>query len=156
MMRNLRKKDRELPKESALAITDKCAYAVMATVNEDGSPYCVPMSMAREGEWLYFHCAKEGQKNENLKRQSLVCVSCVGNQKVIPGAFSLEYESAIIAGTASEVTGREEKIRALELICRRYTPEEMSAFDKAVESGIEATAVFKIHIDGICGKGRKP
>jgi nitroimidazol reductase NimA-like FMN-containing flavoprotein (pyridoxamine 5'-phosphate oxidase superfamily) len=151
----MRRKDREKPKDFALEVADKCAYSVMATVNPDGSPYCVPLSLARKGEWLYFHCAPEGHKIENLKRNNRVCVSCVGKQKAIPGDFALEYESAVIVGTASEVTDREEKIRALEIISRRYTPENMAAFDNAVEKSLDITAVWKIHIDGISGKGRK-
>jgi nitroimidazol reductase NimA-like FMN-containing flavoprotein (pyridoxamine 5'-phosphate oxidase superfamily) len=150
----MRRKDRELPREAALAIADKCDYSVMATVNPDGTPYCVPLSMARDGEWLYFHSAVEGRKIDNLRNRHRVCVSCVGEVKAIPGEFSITYESAIINGSASEITGREEKIRALTFISKRYTPANMAAFDRAIEENLEATAVWKIHIDGISGKGK--
>ena len=154
-MQNMRRKDRGLSKELALAVTDSCAYSIMATVNPDGSPYCIPLSPAREGEWLYFHCAPEGHKIENLRRQNRVCVTCVGDTKVIPRDFSLEYESAVISGAAFEVTGREEKIHALDLIGRRYTPDDMDLFDEAIQRSLERTAVWKIHIDEISGKGKK-
>jgi nitroimidazol reductase NimA-like FMN-containing flavoprotein (pyridoxamine 5'-phosphate oxidase superfamily) len=111
--------------------------------------------MAREGEWLYFHSAAESHKIDNLRRENRVCVSCAGEPKAIPGTFSIEYESAVIFGVASEVTDREEKIRALALISRRYTPDNMAAFDKAIEKNLDVTAVWKIHIDEISGKGRK-
>ena len=155
MMREMRRKDREKPREFALAVADICAYSVMATVNPDGSPYCIPLSMARDGEWLYFHCATEGHKIDNLRAGSRVCVSCVGEQKPIPGAFSIEYESAVICGAASEITEREEKIHGLALIGRRYTPGNMAAFDETIEKSLDVTAVWKIHIDEISGKGRK-
>ena len=155
-MQEMRRKDREIPEDAALAIVDKCAYAVMATVNADGTPYCVPLSPAREGEWIYFHCAKAGgHKINNLRRQSRVCVSCVGIAKPIPGMFSLEYESAIINGTATEITDRQEMIHALRLISRRYTPDNMPAFDGYVETHLDRTAVWKIHIDEISGKARR-
>jgi nitroimidazol reductase NimA-like FMN-containing flavoprotein (pyridoxamine 5'-phosphate oxidase superfamily) len=154
-LREMRRKDRELPKDAALAVADNCAYSVMATVNPDGTPYCVPLSMAREGEWLYFHCAMEGHKIDNLKSRSQVCVSCVGEVKPVPGEFTITYESAIISGPASEVTDREEKIRALALISRRYTPANMAAFDDVIEKTIDRTAVWKIHIDEISGKANR-
>ncbi|MDR0496275.1 MAG: pyridoxamine 5'-phosphate oxidase family protein [Treponema sp.] len=156
MMRKMRRGDREVSRESALEITDNCAFSVMSTVSPDGNPYCVPLSPAREGEWLYFHSALEGHKIDNLKHNNRVCVSCVGAQKAIPGDFALEYESAVIFGTASEITDREEKVRALELISRRYTPENIAAFDEAIIKSLDITAVWKIHIDEISGKERKP
>ena len=154
-MRSVRRKDREIPRDEALAVADKCAFATMATVNPDGSPYCVPLSMVREGEWLYFHSALEGHKIDNLRHSSRVCISCVGAVKPFPGAFSLEYESAVINGDASELTDREEKVHALALISRRYVPDLMPAFDEYVEKMIDRTTVWKVHIDEISGKGRK-
>ena len=154
-MRNMRRKDREKSRDFALAVVDKCAWSVMATVNPDGSPYCIPLSMAREGEWLYFHSAMEGHKIGNLKRDDRVCISCVGDVNAAPGEFSLDYESAVINGRASEVTGREEKIRALRLICLRHTPGNMAAFDETIERSLAVTAVWKISVDEISGKGIK-
>ena len=151
----IRRKDREMPRNFALTIADTCAFSVMATVNPDGTPYCIPLSLARESEWLYFHCTREGHKIDNLRHQNRVCISCVGNVKVIPGEFSIEYESAIITGVASEVTVSEEKIHALELISRRYTPENMADFDNAIRRSLDITAIWKIHIDEISGKRKK-
>ena len=154
-MRSVRRKDREIPREEALAVVDKCAFSTIATVSPDGTPYCIPLSMVRDGESLYFHSALEGHKIENLRHQSRVCISCVGNVKPFPGAFSLEYESAVIKGDALEITDRKEKLHALRLISQRYTPDHMPAFDEYVETMIEKTMVWKIHIDEIIGKGRR-
>jgi nitroimidazol reductase NimA-like FMN-containing flavoprotein (pyridoxamine 5'-phosphate oxidase superfamily) len=125
-------------------------------VNPDGTPYCVALSMAREGDWLYFHCATEGHKIDNLRERNRVCVSCVGVAKPIPGTFSLEYESAVINGSASEVTDPEEKLRALALISARYVPDSMPGFDEYAQKRLDRTAVWKIHIDEISGKARRP
>jgi len=150
----MRRKDREQSRDFALAVADKCAYAVIATVSADGTPYCIPVSPAREGEWLYFHSAHEGHKIDNLRQRNKVCVSCVGAQEAIPGKFALKYESAVIFSSASEVTDREEKIHALDLISKRHTPDNMAAFDETIKRQLDVTAVWKIHIDEISGKGR--
>jgi nitroimidazol reductase NimA-like FMN-containing flavoprotein (pyridoxamine 5'-phosphate oxidase superfamily) len=75
--------------------------------------------------------------------------------RTIPGKFSIEYESAIISGTASEVTDKEEKIHALELISRRYDPGGMANFDAMARKSLDVTAIWKIHIDEISGKRKK-
>ena len=154
-MRNMRRKDRELPREAALEVIDKSAYSVMATVNADGSPYCIPISPVREGEWLYFHSALEGQKIDNLRASSRVCISCVGGQEAIPGKFALKFESAVVMGTAKELSDREEKLHALRLLSEHYAPDNMAAFDKAIEKEYALTSVWKIHIDEISGKANR-
>ena len=54
----MRRKDREMDREFALAVTDKCEYATLAMAAKDGEPYGVPVTSARDGEKIYFHCAK--------------------------------------------------------------------------------------------------
>lgn len=151
----MRRKDREMPEHFALSIVDKCEYGVMATVNEDGSPYCVPLSVVRDGNSVYFHCANEGQKIANIAKNPQVCISCVGDTHIPQGEFTTEYESAIIFGTAKEVKPDDEKIHALRLLCLRYTPGNMEAFNNAIEKSLSRTAVWKVEIEHITGKRKK-
>jgi nitroimidazol reductase NimA-like FMN-containing flavoprotein (pyridoxamine 5'-phosphate oxidase superfamily) len=152
----MRRKDREMPREFAEKVVDTCVYGVLSTVNEDGSPYGVALSFARDGEWLYFHGAREGQKIDNLKRSNQVCLVCVGDTHRPDNDFTIEFESAVVYGTAAEVTEDAEKIHALRLLCERHNPANMAAFDGAVAKSLAVTAVWKIHMDGISGKKRKP
>ena len=78
-----------------------------------GYPYCVPLSIARMENFLYFHCAKSGKKIDCLKFNPNVCISCVGDTQRLDDEFSTLYESAIIFGEAEEVTNDDEKICAL-------------------------------------------
>jgi nitroimidazol reductase NimA-like FMN-containing flavoprotein (pyridoxamine 5'-phosphate oxidase superfamily) len=148
----MRRKDRERDRSFAETVVDKCLYAVLATVNDDGSPYCVPLSIVREGEWIYFHGAHEGHKIDNLKSRNRVCLSCVGDAGEPPDRFTVVYESALVSGAAEEVRQDEEKIRALRLLCRRHTPANMAAFDAEISRAYKAAAVWKIHIEEISGK----
>ena len=151
-MRPVRYEKRKMGREFAESVIDKCSFFTMATVGPDSEPYCVPLSMVRVGPWLYFHSALEGHKIENLRRNNRVCVSCVGETGIPPGKFTAEYESAVIFGTAEEILARDEKVRALKAICQRYTPENMAAFEGAIEKSLDQTAVWRIHIDEISGK----
>ena len=155
MQNIMRRKDRELSRDEALAVIDKCQYAVMATVNPDGSPYCLPLSIAREGESIFFHSAKEGHKIDNIRKNNSVCLTCAGDVETVPGEFALFYESAIVNGTAHEITEREEMIHALKVISQRHTPDVMAMFDSEIKKDLGRTAVWKISINNISGKGRR-
>jgi nitroimidazol reductase NimA-like FMN-containing flavoprotein (pyridoxamine 5'-phosphate oxidase superfamily) len=148
----MRRKDREMPRDFAEAVIDRCVYAVLATVNEDGSPYCIPLSIVREGEWLYFHSAQEGRKINNLRARNQVCLCFVGETRIPEGRFTLAYSSAVVFGTAESVQEEDEKIHALQLLCLRYTPQAMVGFNKAIAHQLAATGVWKVHIDEISGK----
>jgi nitroimidazol reductase NimA-like FMN-containing flavoprotein (pyridoxamine 5'-phosphate oxidase superfamily) len=133
----MRRKDRETTREAALALADRCQYAVLATVNGDGSPYCVPICAVRDEWHIYFHCAKEGQKITNIKANPKVCLTYVGGAAVIEKEFTVAYESAVVCGVAEEVTADQEKIRALRILCQKLAPGGMDGFDSAM-SDIEA------------------
>lgn len=151
----MRRKDREMNAEFALAIADKCEWAIMGMVDVNGMPYCIPLSIARFNNAIYFHSAKEGLKIECLKHDSNVCITCVGDTYRMPNEFTTEYESAIITGNAYEITNVDEKIFALKLICERHTPLNMYNFKNAINQSLHRTAVWKIEIGNITGKRKK-
>lgn len=148
----MRRKDREKSKEYALSVVDKCEYATLATVNDDGSPYCIPISIVRNGDEIYFHCAVSGQKIDNIKRDNRVCLTCVGDTYLPKDEFTAKYESAVIFGTAYEIIDDAEKIAAMKLLCEKYTMDYMPNFDSEVTRSIKRTAVWKIKIEQITGK----
>ena len=150
----MRRKDRQMPKEFALHVVDKCEYAVLSMISNN-QPYCLPITIVRVEENIYFHCAKAGEKYEALLKNPNVCLACVGDVNVVPQRFTTEYESAIVKGKATLVESDDEKIMALKVLCQRYTPSNMSQFDSAINASLERTAIFKISIDEITGKRKK-
>lgn len=151
----MRRKDREESRETALRIIDKAPFGVMATVDSDGEPYCTPLSFVRDGETLYFHCAREGHKIDNLKRDPRVCVGFTGEISFPEDDFTVVYESAMVRGTAEETSGDEEKIFGLRLLCERFTPKNMAAFDEVIARSLAATGVWKIRVEEISAKRHK-
>jgi nitroimidazol reductase NimA-like FMN-containing flavoprotein (pyridoxamine 5'-phosphate oxidase superfamily) len=153
MKYEMRRKDRQIEKDEALAVVDKALYGTVSFAGDE--PYCVSLSLVRDGEWLYFHCAHAGRKTDRLRANPQVCASFVGSLFLPPDDFTLVYESAVVFGTAEEVLDDDEKIAALRLICQRFTPAHMAAFEGAIARQLGATAIWKIHIDEISGKRRK-
>ncbi|MDE5756490.1 MAG: pyridoxamine 5'-phosphate oxidase family protein [Clostridia bacterium] len=151
----MRRKDRQMPKEWAMEIVDKCEWATLATIDTDGMPYCIPLSIARIGDAIYFHCAREGKKIDCFNRNANVCISCVGNTHRPDDEFTTKYESAMVFGNISQVLEDKEKIDALRAICQRHTPANMPNFDEAIARSLAITAIWKVTIDDIDGKRRK-
>ena len=69
MMREMRRKDRQLPEEEAVRLLESCRFGVLCTVCADGTPYGIPMNHVLDGRILYMHCASAGGlKLENIAR----------------------------------------------------------------------------------------
>ncbi|MCI8421171.1 MAG: 5-nitroimidazole antibiotic resistance protein [Clostridia bacterium] len=151
----MRRKDRQMPKEWAINIVDKCEWATLSTIDTDGMPYCIPLSIARIDNVIYFHCAKEGKKIDCFRQNNQVCISCVGDTLRPTDEFTTKYESAIIRGKIFEVLDDNEKIAALRAICQRHTPANMPNFDEAISRSLKITAIWKVIIEDVDGKRRK-
>lgn len=151
----MRRKDREMPADFAWNVVDKCEWAVLGMVDPNGMPYCIPISIARNGQTIYFHSAQSGFKIDCLTCHSQVCISCVGDTFRLPDKFTTEFESAVLRGTAAEVTEDAEKIQALRLLCQRHTPTNMDNFDEAIARSLFRTGVWKVEVSEITGKRKK-
>ena len=151
----MRRRDREMDRNFALSIVDKCEYAVLATLNKDNTPYCIPVTIVRNEDSIYFHCAKSGTKIDNLRYCPKVCMTCIGETHIVPNKFTTEYESAVLQGTAYEITDETEKIFALRILCERHTPDNMDNFDEAIQRSLSVTAIWRIDIESISGKRKK-
>lgn len=151
----MRRKDREMTEEFAKAVADTCDWAVVSMITPEGAPYGIPVSIVREADVLYFHCALEGKKADALRENPRVSVSCVGAVRPIAEKFTTAYDSAILEGEASEVVDQEEKVHALRILCQRYAASNMDHFDEAIERSLHRTGIWKIQILSITGKQKK-
>ena len=151
----MRRKDREMSREFALSVADKCEYAVLSVITPDNKPYAVALSVVRDNDYMYFHCANEGEKIDCFRANPIGCMVCVGDTERQRDKFTTKFESAVIKGRLFEVTDDEEKIFALKILCERHTPENMPNFDEAIQKSLARTAIWKMSIDEITGKCKK-
>ncbi len=134
--RELRRRDRALGEEEAREILARAEHGVLATVGADGWPYAVPVNHVLSGDVLYFHCAVEGHKLENIVHDERVSFCAVAGATVLPEKLSTLYESAI-------AFGRAHLVRAPEA-------------EKAITAWDRDTAVVRIRIEQIAGKAHRP
>jgi hypothetical protein len=146
------RKDREKDAAFALEVVRDCEYATLATVNTDGTPYCIPVSPVLIDSAIYFHCAAEGKKLDNIKQNNNICISCVSHTKLIPEKFTTEYKSAVAIGKCGIIEDKTEKITALRAICEKYAGSNMSSFDEEIAKSLHRTCICRIDIEQITGK----
>lgn len=147
----MRKASREMSAEWAQDVLDRAPYITVSMTDEDGAPYALPLSLARKDEMtFYFHCAMEGKKLNILRKNPRVCLSAVTRCKPVigpkDGSFTLEFRSAMAFGKAEMVEERDEKVEAMRLICERFLPQHMEAFEAAIARSLDHTAVVRIRL----------
>lgn len=156
----MRRSDRAQSLEFAQALIDRCTYGVVAISTGEDTPYCLPLSLVRVDNRLYFHCAKQGRKLDLLRRNPKVCVTFVGTSEPAyvesNNTFTDYFQSAMVTGTASEVLDDDEKIEALRALCTKVTPEGMSGdnFERAVSGSLAVTGVWRIEMEEITAKAK--
>ncbi len=145
----MRKTSREMDSAWALEIMHKAPYITVSFTRPDGTAYGLPLSLASaDGRVWYFHGALEGDKLDAIAGHPEVCLSAV--TKCTPtvgpkdGSFTLQYHSAVAFGKAELVTHKTEKVEALRIICKRFLPHHLDAFDLAVARSIDRTAVVRV------------
>lgn len=173
----MRRKDREMNREFGIEVIDNSRYGVISMIDEDNEPYGIPLSIVRDEENLYFHSAMDGRKVKVIEKNSNVSISFIGETKIpenytkeeldeivkdeskavllISSVFTTEYESAVVKGNVRLVEDEEEKIKAMKLICEKYTPTKMDYFDMAIKAGLKRTNVYGIEIEEITAKRKK-
>jgi len=154
-MREMRRKDRQLTEAEARVILEAGEYGILAMTDEEGNPYGVPVSYAVHGDAIYFHGAMEGHKTDCLLAKPQVCFTVVGKTSVCPEAFSTNYESVIVFGTASRLEDEERKERGLRLLVKKYSPDFLREGEAYLTRAVRQTAVWRIQIASLTGKARR-
>jgi nitroimidazol reductase NimA-like FMN-containing flavoprotein (pyridoxamine 5'-phosphate oxidase superfamily) len=154
MFRNLRRDDRSLSPEEARDILQYGEYGVLSVMGTEGYPYGVPVNYVFKNDVLYIHSATEGHKLDSIRENDKVSFVVVGRTQVLPENFSMLYKSTIVFGRAVEIVGSE-KQEALMALIDRFSSEFLEKGKKYVEGMQQNTAVLKIDIDHISGKGKK-
>lgn len=154
MHRPVRRQDRTIARDEAIRLLAECEHGILATVGSDGQPYAIPLSYVYQDERIYFHCATEGHKLDNIRANPAVSFCVVGKTQTLPREFATEYESAVAFGTASEVEG-EEKRAALVKLLEKYSAEFMASGNKYIDGKLDQTRVVRIDVVHVSGKARR-
>ena len=150
----MRRADRAITQEEAIALLNRGEYGILSTVSKNGEPYGLPLSYCVVDDSIYFHCAVDGKKLEHFKNNKSVSFCVVGNTEILQSKFSTKYESVILSGKIEESFYDEKQI-GLEGLVHKYSPEFIDKGITYIASALEETKVFRIKITNLSGKARK-
>ena len=148
-----RRRDRLLEQNRALELLMTGEYGFLALGGESG--YGIPINFVLSGESIYFHCAPEGEKLRRIARSDQACFCVVGHTAPQPAKFTTEYESVLVFGPIDLVENNNERMRALELLVEKYSPEFRETGSKYAEKSFHRTAILRLDIERISGKCKR-
>lgn len=149
MFIKMRRSDKEMSKEMTLALLSRGQVGVLGTIGENGYPYTVVVNYVYHNDKIYFHCAKIGQKIDNIKFNNKVSFSVFDNVEVIGEELTTHYQSLVLFGKAKVIETGKDILLAL---VNKYADLDQEKVLKMIEKEINVTAIVEIEIDHITGK----
>lgn len=153
MFRKMRRQDRIMADEKIHSLLKAGSYGLLSMVSLNGYGYGVPLNYVYYQDAIYFHCATEGSKVDNIKANNKVSFCIVGAAEPVPAKFTTRYQSVIAFGKASEVTGGE-KEAAFTALVEKYCYDNLEEALEKVRTSFEKTAIYKLEIEHLTGKCR--
>ena len=150
-----RMKQHQLSKEKIDSVLKSEQVGRIATQNENGYPYVVPVHYVVSNGNIYIHGLIKGQKISNLIRNDKVCFEVDEMGAVIPDDenpcdTNTAFRSIIILGNAQMIDDKIVKEGILRAIVKKYTP-QLSHLDFP-EKMMKATGIIEITPVEITGK----
>lgn len=137
-------------------LLNRCHVGRLGTVGRDGWPMVKPLNFAYHEGLIYFHCALEGEKLDDIRHDDRVCfevdlpIAYVNGVPENPCRSTYLYRSVIIRGRARLVNDRTEKIFALDCIMRKYQPGV--TFQGYAEEKLDITGIVRVDVEEMVGK----
>lgn len=143
--------------DKAREILMEADYGVLSTTCDDGLPYGVPLNYALAGLSIYFHCAPDGMKLDNILRDGRACLTAVLREKNLGNRLTTAYESAMAFGVVRPAYAEDERQAAFRLLAGKYAPDmpepALAAYIK--KHGPEAV-ILRMDVEYITGKAGYP
>jgi hypothetical protein len=144
-------------RDAVYAILDEALICHIGFV-ADGQPYVLPTTHARIDDHLYVHGSVAGRMLKTLRGGTPMCVTVTLIDALVlaRSAFhhSMNYRSAVLLGTATEVTDPEHKRRAFNALIEHVVPGRSAQVRSASDQELKATLVLSLAIAEASAKTR--
>lgn len=151
---SIRRQDRLLDEQRATEILQEGEYGFLALAGEEGG-YGIPLNYVAEGSCIYFHCAPHGEKLRRLDENAQACFCIVGRTAPQPASFTTEYESVMAFGRLSIVSDDSERMRALDLLVAKYSPDHTATGRQYAAKSFGRTCILRMDITRSSGKCKR-
>lgn len=155
----VRSRDRgRYDRETIYSIVDEALICHLG-FSIDGQPYVLPTTHARIDDRLYVHGSVANRMLKNMKAGVPVCITMtlIDGLVLARSAFhhSMNYRSAVILGTAREITDEQEKRAAFDSLVNHVVPGRAADVRAADPQELKATSVLCVPITEASAKVRQ-
>lgn len=150
--RQMRRKRQQLSENESIALLRHATSGVLSVLDDNGYPYGVPISYVYDNNKLYFHSALNGHKIDAIRHSDKASFAIICNDEIHPETFTTHFRSVICFGRVRIIDDEAEKRNALNLLGKRYNPNDEQALAAEIEKGVNHVAVIEFTIEHITGK----
>ena len=149
----MRLKENEIKEKNKIQQILKEATICRLALVDDSKAYIVPMNFGICENMIYLHSAPKGRKIDIIKKNNYVCFEVETDTKLVKGEkpcdFTMSYKSVIGYGKAYIVENKEDKIKGLDHIMRKYSEEKKFEYNAGV---LDKMVIIRIEIESLTGK----
>ena len=150
--RPMRRNRQQLSREECERILDRCTSGVLALTGDGGYPYAVPLSYVYAAGAIIFHSAVQGHKVDAIKRDSRCSFCVIEQDEIKPAEFTTYFRSVIAFGRIHTLEDAAEKVQALRLLGRRYSPNDEPGLQHEIDKSLDHVLLLRLDIDHLSGK----
>ena len=148
----MRRNRQQLSREECECILDRCTSGVLALTGDGGYPYAVPLSYVYADGAIIFHSAVEGHKVDAIKRDNRCSFCVIEQDEIKPAEFTTYFRSVIAFGRIHILETADEKVQALRLLGRRYSPGDELGLQHEIDKSLDHVLLLRLNIDHLSGK----
>ena len=150
--REMRRKRQQLALEDSLAILKTATAGTLALLGDGDYPYAVPISYVYDNNSLFFHSAVAGHKIDAINRHDKASFCVIDKDEIHGDEYTTYFRSVIAFGKIHVIADPGEKLRAAQLLGRKYNPDQEEALQKEIEKGLSRMVVIRMDIEHLTGK----
>lgn len=148
----MRRNRQQLSREECERILGRCTSGVLALAGDGGYPYAVPLSYVYADGAIIFHSAVEGHKVDAIKRDNRCSFCVIEQDEIKPAEFTTYFRSVIAFGRIHILETADEKVQALRLLGRRYSPGDEPGLQHEIDKSLDHVLLLRLDIDHLSGK----
>ncbi len=150
--RPMRRHRQQLSRDACEHILDRCTSGVLALAGDGGYPYAVPLSYVYADGAIIFHSAVEGHKVDAIRRDSRCSFCVIERDEIKPAEFTTYFRSVIAFGRIHILEDANEKVKALRLLGRRYSPGDEPGLQHEIDNSLDHVLLLRLDIEHLSGK----
>lgn len=155
MFREMRRKNQLLTDEECIEILNSSTSGTLALLGDNDYPYSVPISYVYNDGKLYFHSALTGHKIDAINMHSKASFCVIAQDKVVPEKYTTYFRSVIAFGKICVIDNDAKKLRAIEILAEKYSPQLAEGRKKEIEDNFSRMCMIELDIEHMTGKEAK-